>query len=170
MTWRIRQIGVYSSDKGEISSVTFKTHGLNIVTGLSGRGKSALIDIVDYCLMSSGCNVARGVIRDHASHVAIAIERGKHCVGIVRSLPRAGRTSSTEATIHLQDGNLPLKVPELSGNVDTVKEELSSFTGIEAIPVLRRNFETDDSDEEHPVNIHRVPYLFQPQMSSTIET
>jgi hypothetical protein len=50
VSWRIRQIGVYSRQTGALSAVDFHTTGLNIVTGVSSRGKSALLDIVDYCL------------------------------------------------------------------------------------------------------------------------
>lgn len=36
---------------------------VNIITGASKTGKSAIIEIIDYCLGSSACGVPEGVIR-----------------------------------------------------------------------------------------------------------
>jgi len=36
--------------------------GVNIISGKSQTGKSALIDIIDYCLFSSNCTIPQGVI------------------------------------------------------------------------------------------------------------
>lgn len=38
------------SHSGAQRELTFKTSGLNIITGDSKTGKSAIIDIIDYCL------------------------------------------------------------------------------------------------------------------------
>lgn len=36
--------------------------GVNIIAGKSQTGKSALIDIIDYCLFSSMCTIPKGII------------------------------------------------------------------------------------------------------------
>lgn len=38
--------------------------GVNIIAGKSQTGKSALIDIIDYCLFSSMCTIPKGIIYD----------------------------------------------------------------------------------------------------------
>lgn len=38
--------------------------GVNIISGKSQTGKSALIDIIDYCLFSNNCTIPHGVIYD----------------------------------------------------------------------------------------------------------
>ena len=48
MTVQLRAISIYSHD-GERRGVTFRLGKLNIVTGAPKTGKSALLDIVDYC-------------------------------------------------------------------------------------------------------------------------
>src|SRR5574343_455056 len=43
--------------------LTFKEDKINIITGTSQKGKSAIITIIDYCLGSGDCNIPIGLIR-----------------------------------------------------------------------------------------------------------
>ncbi|MEU2523518.1 hypothetical protein ABZ732_32835 [Streptomyces pseudogriseolus] len=54
MTFQIRAVTVYGKQAGQVRTVPFEPGTLNIVTGDSRRGKSALLTIIDYCLGSSG--------------------------------------------------------------------------------------------------------------------
>jgi DNA repair ATPase RecN len=63
MSFLIKSIIIYSHT-GEQRTLDFNTTGLNIITGKSKTGKSAIIDIVDYCLYRGSFNVAEGVIRN----------------------------------------------------------------------------------------------------------
>ncbi len=56
----IREIILYSYT-GEIRRISFKVNGLNIVTGRSSTGKSALSDIVEYCMGRSTFNIPEGL-------------------------------------------------------------------------------------------------------------
>lgn len=38
--------------------------GVNIITGESKTGKSALVEIIDYCLCSTRCTIPKGIITD----------------------------------------------------------------------------------------------------------
>ncbi len=60
----VRYIGVVDKDHG-VHHVPFEP-GLNIVTGKSSKGKSAILDIFDYCLGSSEDTIPEGVITDCA--------------------------------------------------------------------------------------------------------
>lgn len=46
---QIRRIVLYSHE-GRVQQVPFKLGQVNIVSGRSGKGKSALLAIIDYCL------------------------------------------------------------------------------------------------------------------------
>ncbi|MGA3826234.1 DUF3732 domain-containing protein [Pseudomonas chlororaphis] len=56
----VKAVGVIDHDN-EIHKVTFKA-GLNIVTGKSSTGKSAIIEIFDFCLGNSDNTIPKGVI------------------------------------------------------------------------------------------------------------
>jgi len=69
----IHEIGVIDK-QGNKHPVNFKK-GLNVVTGKSSTGKSALIEIFDYCFGSSENTIPKGVITKSAAiyYVALAI-------------------------------------------------------------------------------------------------
>ncbi|MGY4025957.1 DUF3732 domain-containing protein [Aeromonas rivuli] len=60
----VKYIGVVDKDD-EVHAVPFEP-GLNIVTGKSSKGKSAILDIFDYCLGSSEDTIPEGIITERA--------------------------------------------------------------------------------------------------------
>lgn len=60
----VRYIGVIDHEN-ESHSVKFK-QGLNIITGKSSKGKSAILDIFDYCMGSSEDTIPQGIITQRA--------------------------------------------------------------------------------------------------------
>jgi len=49
------------------------TEGVNIITGESKTGKSALVEIIDYCLCSSRCTIPKGKITEFADIYSLII-------------------------------------------------------------------------------------------------
>jgi len=60
----VRYIGVIDNDN-ETHHVKFK-QGLNVITGKSSKGKSAILDIFDYCMGSSEDTIPQGIITQRA--------------------------------------------------------------------------------------------------------
>ncbi|EJN34315.1 DUF3732 domain-containing protein [Pseudomonas sp. GM80] len=71
MNCYIKQIRIFGADG--TSRLLRLTKGLNIVTGVSKRGKSALIEIVDYCLCSSLNTIPKGKIESYAKLFCIVL-------------------------------------------------------------------------------------------------
>ena len=91
MTLQMRSISVYSHD-GERRDVKFRLGALNIVTGAPKTGKSALLDIVDYCWGQDECTVPEGEIRKGVSWFALHLDKGGEGILIARKNPGpAGR-------------------------------------------------------------------------------
>jgi len=67
--------------------------GLNIITGASGTGKSALIKAVDYCLGSSECELPAH-IRRHSIAVGVKWVAGDDEMIVGRIIPPVGQDSS----------------------------------------------------------------------------
>ena len=72
---QIAKLILYSR-RGEVREVVFRPGELNILTGGSKTGKSAIIDIIDYCTGRSECNVADGVIRKYVGWYALLFQIG----------------------------------------------------------------------------------------------
>ena len=57
MSMQIKSIVLYNA-AGKTRELSFKTGAVNIISGESNTGKSALIDIVEYCLGRSEFEVS----------------------------------------------------------------------------------------------------------------
>ena len=101
MSFIIRAIVVYSHS-GETRSIPFKSNGLNIITGKSKTGKSAIIDIIDYCLGRGSYNVAEGVIRKKVSWFGLHLENNGDEVFVARDNPGTG--ASTGSKVYFKRG------------------------------------------------------------------
>ncbi|OGS81658.1 MAG: hypothetical protein A2061_10000 [Gallionellales bacterium GWA2_59_43] len=78
----IMHIGVLDKS-GQIHAVSFK-EGVNVVTGRSSTGKSALIEIFDYCFGSSDFTVPVGVITDCAELYFTVMRVNKSAIVLAR--------------------------------------------------------------------------------------
>lgn len=136
---------------------------LNIITGDSKTGKSALISIVDYCLGSGSYHVPYGVIRDHVAWYGLRLTDGKTQHFVARRAPDANRQSTTDA--YYATGT-SLVIPSLdqlqvTTNIDTVVERLGIATGI----ALNRH-DPPEHQTRAPLTAtlrHALAYVFQPQ-------
>lgn len=131
MSFSLNAIVIYSHT-GEKRIVRFRLHGLNIITGKSKTGKSAIIDIVDYCLGRGSFNVAEGTIRKKVAWFGLHISKGLDEVFIARDNPGPG--ASTGSKVYFQRGDiseypsLETITKNITGN--SLKEFITRFTGI----------------------------------------
>ncbi|MBK7863200.1 MAG: hypothetical protein IPJ65_32240 [Archangiaceae bacterium] len=65
------------NEKLEPRVVPFAAGKLNVITGASKTGKSAVIPIVDYCLGSERCAVPVTTIRDACSWFGVVVTTGE---------------------------------------------------------------------------------------------
>ena len=131
MTLQIRSIAVYPH-AGEVRTVEFTLGALNIVTGAPKTGKSALLDIVDYCWGRDECTVPEGEIRRRVSWFAVHFDRDGEGILLARKNPgRAGRASDE---IYFARGvdKLPADANGFHKNTtaDGLKAQLSATLGI----------------------------------------
>ena len=131
MTLQLRSISVYSHE-GERRDVHFKLGSLNIVTGASKTGKSALLDIVDYCWGRDECTVAEGEIRKAVSWFAVHLDKDGEGVLVARKNP--GPSARASAEIYFDRGVeiLPADTSGFNKNItsESLKAQLSAILGI----------------------------------------
>lgn len=131
MSMNIGAIVLYSHS-GEQRELTFRSSGLNVITGDSKTGKSAIIDIIDYCLGRSSCNVAEGVIRRSVSWFAVRLLNGDDEMFVARKNPGPGTDSGGEIYVRRGTFEAAPTFDELARNM--VEPELvsllSRFIGI----------------------------------------
>jgi len=131
VSFQLTRIVLYPHGDHTPRVLKFRTSALNIITGESGTGKSSIIDIVDYCLASSECRVAEGVIRSSVSWYAVELQVGDHRVFIARRGPEAGRSSSNDVFVTRDPSDLPTASSlEPVTNVPGLEALLTELAGI----------------------------------------
>ena len=76
--------GIILFDKEGSKRVVPLKEGINIITGESKTGKSALVEIIDYCLCSSRCTVPKGIITEFAEIYAVILHVNGHSYIVAR--------------------------------------------------------------------------------------
>lgn len=126
MSLQIAKLILYSRD-GAIRELPLRTGALNILTGASKTGKSAIIDIVDYCTGRGECNVADGVIRKYVGWYALLFQLNEGQIFVARRNPPLGERTS--ADIYLARGSA-LETPAADTLIkNTTVSALEKFLG-----------------------------------------
>lgn len=128
---QIKTIALYGRN-GQIRTVNFKLGAVNIITGKSRTGKSALIDIVDYCLGRSTFTVFEGVNRDVVAWYAVVlqVDGGQ----ILLAKPPPDRAKKSQSSAYMEEA-VEIKLPPLEAlqsntNDKAVIAHLSRLLGI----------------------------------------
>ncbi|HRP68004.1 MAG TPA: DUF3732 domain-containing protein [Turneriella sp.] len=159
---KIKKILLYSH-KGELRQLTFNLQGLNIITGRSSTGKSAISEIVEYCMGRSTFQVPEGTIRDKVSWYSVIFQFTGEQVLIAKPAPASNASSCSRAMIR-RGGNI--EVPEFgdllcNADDDAVVSLLSEMLGI---PENQTAVATENSRSSFSANVkHTFYYLFQKQ-------
>lgn len=159
---KIRSIHIYSHD-GRRRDLWFKVAGLNVITGRSSTGKSALSEIIEYCMGRSSFNVPEGIIRDKVSWFAVIYQFESEQVLVAKPSPPNGGASCSTAMLRRGSN---LEIPgfnDLAINTDDdgIVELLSRLLGI---PENRTEVPLEHSRDSYGANVkHTYYYLFQKQ-------
>ena len=161
LSLQIRDVVLYNRS-GEIRRLSFKA-GANIITGRSGTGKSAIIDIVDYCLGRSTFTVPEGVIRDTVEWYAVRFSTGDTEVFVAKPSPKPGAES--QSTAHFQTGT-SIDIPtlkELSADSNDTAV-IASISGLLGIADAEAQLPDESTRDVYRLHVrHTAHYLYQPQ-------
>lgn len=126
MSLQIAKLILYSRE-GAIREVLFNTGTLNVLTGASKTGKSAIIDIVDYVTGRSECNVADGIIRKYVGWYALLFQLNEGQVFIARRNPDPG--DRTHSDIYIDRGTKIATPPATALTKNTTVTAVEKFLG-----------------------------------------
>jgi hypothetical protein len=158
MKTSILHIGVLDH-KGAVHAVSF-TSGVNVITGRSSTGKSALIEIFDYCFGSSDYMVPVGVITKHASLYFVVLKFEGMALVLARE-PNAKRASLTQ--------ELDLKVV---GNAQALNRDYFDEVDYEPLDDYKKklrgyfNIAIDDVDTDREEKSYRKKKSSTPSVRS----
>lgn len=162
MSVQILEIVVFSHD-GRARALSLQPGRVNVITGASKTGKSALVDIVDYCFGASQCRVPEGPIRRCVSWFGLRLQLDKGQAFIARRCPGPRAQSSEDCFVELGDGVATPAADALRQTTNTkgLVSLLSSFSGISD-----NIHEAPAGQTRTPLSAtvrHAISFCFQPQ-------
>ena len=163
---QILGVVVFSYDRRR-RILPLNTGQVNIITGASKTGKSALVDIVDYCFGAGECRVPEGPIRRSVSWFGLKLQLGSGQAFIARRCPSAQSVSSEDCFVEV--GN-EVEIPEANDlrqttNTKGLSALLTSWAGIQD-----NLHEPPEGQTRQPLSAnvrHALPLCFQSQNELT---
>ncbi|WP_040786645.1 DUF3732 domain-containing protein [Nocardia pneumoniae] len=118
---------------GAKRTLEFKPGSLNIVTGESKTGKSALLDILEYCLGRDSLQMPIGPITRSVMWYSALFDLGGGRAFVARPAPKSGKSSTQLAMLRFGTELEPPELHELTADTDSnsVREQIGRRIGIE---------------------------------------
>lgn len=160
---QILEIILYSL-RGDKRVLALTPGQTNIITGGSATGKSALIEIVDYCLGSSECLIPEGVIRETVSWFGLKLQFPTGQMFVARQNPsQLGQASTNRA--YFEQGDTVLSPERAPQEPNTTSEAITDV--LTAKIGISENLQTPPEGHTRlplAANIrHAVVFCFQQQ-------
>lgn len=149
------------NESGELRKVPMKP-GVNIVTGESKTGKSALVEIMDYCLCSSRSTIPKGKITDFAYLYVLPMLINEHTYVIARyKWQNGGKMYVVREEADFSADNITLEYfadkPQL--DVKNAKYKIEAALGLNVSNIV----EDGEKQGKKASLRNMVSYLFQHQ-------
>ena len=111
-------------------TVEFKPGMLNVITGASRTGKSAIIPIIDYCLASGECSIPIDTIRDFTSWYGIVFQTDYEQVLLARRVPVGNKVSNDFYLLRSDIISIPSTISDRNETSDGIKIYLNTISGV----------------------------------------
>lgn len=135
----------------------FRRGALNVITGSSKTGKSAIIPIIDYCLGAGRCTIPVSTIRDACAWFGIVLSTEQGELLLARREPGDLRTSADMFMLEAPTVEVPTTIDGTNATVDTVKARLDALAGLTRLGV------DPEGGVGRPAFRDMVALTFQPQ-------
>ena len=126
----IEKLLIWPKDQSKSLRVVgpFRKGVVNLITGDSGTGKSAITHIIDYCLGASKCAIPVGTVRDYSAWYGILVEIDSRRYLIARRDPGT-KSSSSEYVIIDSPDSIPQELQK-SNTVTGFKAWMNRIAGL----------------------------------------
>lgn len=164
MTMQLIVLVLYSAD-GRKRELRFRHGEVNIVTGCAATGKSAIIEIVDYCLGRSEFRIPEGKIKECVTWYGLLLQiREGSQVFIAKPHPSSRRAVFQSQACYLAGSRIDVPEAEqlsLNSTDEAVVASLSRLLGIGENLAVPGRYRSSLPSEAH--FRHSTYYLYQDQ-------
>lgn len=162
MFFQIEKLILWPKNKEKAPRVIeFALNKVNLITGASKTGKSAIIPIIDYCLGSTKCTIPVNTIRDATLWYGIQIKTAHSRILIARKDPLANKQTGQAFILEADEIKLPKVINSQNEKVDVIKEKLNLLCGLSNIDFDFH--ETNRPDKKRASFRDLAAFNYQPQ-------
>lgn len=162
MLFQIKEIVVWPKNLNfEPRRLPFALGALNIISGISRTGKSAIIPIIDYCLGSDKCTIPVNTIRDACSWFGIVVSTASGEKLFARREPGGQKATGDMFVLEAPEIQVPNRIEDKNASFEAVKRGLDELAGLTAL-----DFDVEGSDaffKGRPSFRDLAAFNFQPQ-------
>lgn len=162
MYFQIREIILWPNDATKKPRrLKFLPGLVNVISGASRTGKSAIIPIIDYCLGSEKCTIPVNTIRDSTSWFGIIVETTVGQKLLARREPGNQKSTNEMFVLEGQEIEVPDIIDSKNSTADVTKRALDELAGLTAL-----DFDIDGSNsgfKGRPSFRDLGAFMFQPQ-------
>ncbi|MGJ4933600.1 DUF3732 domain-containing protein [Bradyrhizobium sp. HKCCYLRH3083] len=160
MRFQILKLVLWSKAEHPPRVIEFEPGLVNVISGASKTGKSAVIPIIDYCLASGKCSIPVGTIREACSWFGVVIDTMEGQLLLARREPGDARQTGDMFVLEGEAIEIPPAIPEKNSSVDAVKRKLDALAGLSQLGLEP---ESDSGFLSRVSFRDLVAFTFQPQ-------
>ncbi|VVP12393.1 hypothetical protein PS900_03411 [Pseudomonas fluorescens] len=161
MKLQIHKIILWPKNGGKYRDLDFAPGKVNIISGSSKAGKSAVIPIIDYCLGSERCAIPVGTIRKTCAWFGILVDTDEGQKLLARAEPGNQRSTDDMFIVEGQYIEIPETIDSKNTNRENIKEILNRLSGLPNLGFGDDSFEF--GFKNRPSFRDLMAFTFQPQ-------
>lgn len=157
MKFTIKSVILWSKKEEYAPRVlSFEPNTVNIITGASRTGKSALVPIIDYCLGSDKCTIPVDKIRNACSWFGVLFNLEGEQLLLCRREPRDKASTGDMFILRDKEIAIPDTISK-NANLESIKDMLNELFGMSFLEL------DPDAGVFRPSYRDFMAFLFQPQ-------
>lgn len=160
MHFQILKLVLWSKAGHPPRVVDFEPGMVNVISGASKTGKSAVIPIIDYCLASGKCSIPVGTIRQACSWFGILIQTIEGQKLLARREPGDAKQTGDMMVLEGETVEIPDETPVKNRTTDAVKRMLNGLSALSNLD-LEPNSEPGFNSRVSFRDL--TAFMFQPQ-------
>ncbi len=160
MYFQIRSLILWRRGSPGRRVVPFEPGMVNVISGASKTGKSAVIPIIDYCLASDRCAIPVGVIRETCEWFGILLDTVEGQKLLARREPGDQQQTGDMVMLEGDKVEIPERIEGRTSNIGQVKAMLDRLS---CLSNLGFEPQSDSGFKNRPSFRDLMAFTFQPQ-------
>jgi hypothetical protein len=160
MYFQLRKLILWPRTDEKPRELDFHPGVVNVISGASKTGKSAVIPIIDYCLAAEKCAIPVGVIRENCSWFGIVIDTVEGQKLLARREPGDQQSTGDMVLIEGETVEIPDRITGKDTTHTNVKKVLDRLAGLTN---LGFDPDTEAGSQSRPSFRDLMAFTFQPQ-------